>query len=393
MCIRDRLRQVWDWGLGALAAIELNHRSYVDQNDDDILAFRDRKAVEFYAARYLTQFASDWDIFADNDPDHSDSPDNTTPCAWHHTADSQWDDTWKLAIDMPQLPLPGNWERAIRDCVLDPLTTCRSLSALFKRIQAEQSKARRPTELIYRCWHLFAYDHDRSLDCRYRVSGKMLTGRQLLKNGREDDLRRWSQDCVLGERGRDEDTIQLRQQVLDSFRRSSQELVSELEQRLDTILVTDTTQSVRSWVQQLISRLTKRTAAGERKPIPVDPSLLRRYLSKWQQQSWFEKSRTMLQCPPQQWIDAYEAGELGTDPRINAAIQDHESDLVEPVQFQATPVTRGMYQLFDPHFDTTEYIAEELTDVAPKHFPMIRASWFDAWVFLRMAGRSVSIAN
>ena len=94
----------------------------------------------------------------------------------------------------------------------------------------------------------------------------------------------------------------------------------------------------------------------------------------------------MLQCPPQQWIDAYEAGELGTDPRINAAIQDHESDLVEPVQFQATPVTRGMYQLFDPHFDTTEYIAEELTDVAPEHFPMIRASWFDAWVFCEWLG-------
>ena len=84
-------QDAWKWAVAVLKTIELNHRSVTEAYQATRLAFRSRKIVESHAARYLTRFATAWDIFANDDPnDLGESLD--TRCAWDFSNDPQWRD-------------------------------------------------------------------------------------------------------------------------------------------------------------------------------------------------------------------------------------------------------------------------------------------------------------
>jgi hypothetical protein len=360
----DRLRtkssqavETWHWALKVLDAIELHHRTYVEQNDQDILAFRDRKAMEFYASRYLTRFATPWDIAADYPEDKQTTTPEDQPCAWQHIADEQWFNTWKLAIKMPQEPLPGTTETVFTGAVLDPLATCHSLSALFRPTLDGE---RRPTELIWRCWPLFEYDELRMHDCRFRQDSRLVTGHDLVGRGQSDWMTQMAKSSLLGERSQNTAVIEQRKQVLESFRdEKSRQLATEFAQRFDTVLQAD----------------------GSRVPMPADASTRSRVLSQWQTQSSLEKSLTMIQCPPKSWID-----ECDFDPRVNEAIEEHETEALWPIRIQATAVTRGMFRLFDDAITMDTSVAEKFMQTDHADFPVVEVNWYDTWVFCKWIG-------
>jgi hypothetical protein len=355
----DQAAATWDWCMEVLKKTELHHRAYVEQNQEDIIAFRDRKSMEFYTSRYLMRYATAWDV----EGDAQAGGDPTVACVWQHIADKQWSNTWNLAIEMPQAPLPGTTGSVYLGSVSDPYATCQSLSVLYRRTLDGQ---RRPTELMWKAWPLFESDHQRSLDCRFRDGFRMVKGSELAKKGRVDDLSRYAADYVLSDRESGSRRVrELRERVLSEFRSMSRKLVDRIESRLDTVLLAD----------------------GSRSSIPCDPKERAEVLRQWQTQSHEEKSLTFLQSPPRSWIKAHEVGDAKVDPRVNAAIQGHEAEAIGPILMQSTAVTRGMYALFDPQFDRTEHIAVSMKEFPWSEFPVVAVTWYDAFMYAKFLGR------
>lgn len=353
-------KSTWSWCMEVLTKTELHHRAFVEQNQSDIIAFRDRKSMEFYASRYLTRYATAWDVSCDapavGEP--------TAACAWHHIADEQWSNTWNLAIEMPQMPLPGTTEIVYSDSVLDPYVTCQSLSVLYRQTLDGN---RRPTKLMWKAWPLFETDDQRSLDCRFRDGLRMVKGSKLVKTGRIADMRRYASEYVLSDRESGSKRVSdLRERVLDEYRRTSRELVDKIERRLDTVLLSD----------------------GSRRSLPYDPKEREEVLRQWRDQGSEEKSITFLQCPPRSWIEAFEVDRGSIpDPRVNDAIEGHATDAIAPILIQTTAVTRGMYAEFDPQIDRTEYIAESMKGIAWSEFPVVSVNWYDAFMYTKYLGR------
>ena len=126
---RQQLKLQWDWALKVLKTIELNHRSTTEAYVPERLAFRSRKVVECYAARYLTKFATPADIASD---------DVRRPCAADFTGDqNEWHNCWQLAIEMPA------GQR-------DDIRVRRVMDLLFGRPR----RGLRPTELMFRAWQM-----------------------------------------------------------------------------------------------------------------------------------------------------------------------------------------------------------------------------------------------
>ena len=111
----------------------LTDRCILEGNDQRMLGFRSRKWMEFFAGLYLARFASE----------------QCAQQARPFANDSVWYWAWRFAIELPATPLRPHEARPFQDEVL-----CRSLSALFARPE----RGRRPSELIYRAWHLFEVD-------------------------------------------------------------------------------------------------------------------------------------------------------------------------------------------------------------------------------------------
>lgn len=154
----------WTWAIKVLKTIELNHRAVVEVHDPKRVAFRNRKVVEGYAARYLTRYATDWDLVGKNnlyDPDD--------PCAWSFLGDEQWKECFQLAIEMPLKK--GDSEVAAK-----------SFGLLFRRpkqprkdVPSHRKLQLRPTELMFRAWQMME---------RTKFSG----GDEILKDYRQQFL-------------------------------------------------------------------------------------------------------------------------------------------------------------------------------------------------------------
>ena len=409
--IRDRAH--WAWAIEVLKTIELSHRSVTEAYHSAGLVFRSRKMVECHAARYLTRYATSWDIFGKDDPDDmpvvnlaDPSQDLSTFCAWNYTTDPQWKETWMLAIDMPHEPITTHaHDGTFTQAVIDPAVACRSLSALLRQPKRYAARDIRPTELIYRAWQLFEYDDGLMLDRSFLVKGKLVRGKGLSAEDRRD----LGQRLLLGSNNRSALVIKLRQDCVAAFRDDkSRQMVKEFEERFDTLL-----------------------ADGKRVPIPADQtqrdSLLAKWglrlprifkmfgkltkrdvlLAKWGLQSAWEKSRTFIQCPPQSWIDAYESlpeesRKRSNDPRINTAIDGHANESITPFRMATTTVTREMYRQFDPAFESSaskpnwggETLADAINEKASafgRHtdndaFPVLCTNFYDAWSFCKWLG-------
>jgi len=260
--------------------------------------------VECHAGRYLTQYATAWDIFGNRGEDLA------TRCAWNFTNDPQWRDCWLMAIDMPRHALT----QAQDEEVIDEAVSCRSLSVLFRHPKQEI----RPNELIYRAWHLFEFDERLFLVGDELKYGQELSTADRTQRGRA--LLLPGADAVLAE-----------------FRASSRELVKELEQN--------------RLAQQ--GRMKKPDSAGW-----LD---YQRWVKPWQNQERHTKSRTFVQCPPQSWIDEQRIFDMQTgqqhdgDPCVHVLGEESNKQVcLVPYWMLATPVTRGMYCLFDPAFETSQ---------------------------------------
>ena len=408
---KERERQVvkWDWALEVLRTIEFSHRSVTEAYNDQGLAFRSRKMLECHAARYLTKYATAWDVFATNDP--SDMPvvnpedeeqDLTQLCAWNYTTGPQWRETWELAINMPHNPISAtDHDGVIEHAVIDHLVTCRSLSALFRQPKAWPARDIRPTELIYRCWHLFEYDERLLRERRFSSGGRLISGNELAERFGVQEVEQRGRKLLLGQRIGDRKVCRLREEILCEFRKSSEELRAELECRRNKVL-----QSNGTWIEIPLKELERRNVLGQ-----------------WQSQGSKEKSLTLLQCPPQSWLDAIEDATSWRhmalcEPCGNNAIRLHEKELLTPLFIQATQVTRAMYHSFDSAFECSvvkpewgepywsepnwaEPFSGEPTiamsievrasafgpHLIDNDFPIICTNWFDAWIFCKWIGQ------
>jgi len=171
----------WEWALEVLKTIELNHRTVTEAYGAAGLAFRSRKTVESHAARYLTRYATEWDVFGKNERNDLGQQ-LQTRCAWNFSNDVDWKECWILAIEMPRQALPGGDAQE----VLDAQITLRSLSALFRQPKRDI----RPNELIYRAWYLFELDDLLLRQRLFLVNGQLKYGQELgdaerLKRGRQ----------------------------------------------------------------------------------------------------------------------------------------------------------------------------------------------------------------
>ena len=396
---KERERQVveWDWALEVLRTIEFSHRSVTEAYNDQGLAFRNRKMLECHAARYLTKYATAWDVFgADDRSDmpvvdpENDQQDISKLCVWNYTTSPQWQETWERAIDMPHEPISAtDHDGIIEHAVIDHQTTCRSLSALFRQPKAYAGRDIRPTELIYRCWHLFEYDERLLRERRFSCEGRLISGRDLIDQCGLQELQRRGHRLLLGNITGQTTVCQMRDNILNTFRKSGDGKAGD---------------QIRSGIKARMDRVLQKN--GERVQIPFDATERSKILAEWQVQSSTEKSLTLLQCPRESWIKAFEPDPgqpqlTAKDPRINQAIKRHESDSVRPVYIQATTVTRAIYRAFDPAFETTQAICINKDSIAgvivarasafashsiDDEFPVICTQWFDAWVFCKWLG-------
>ena len=398
----ERMDNEWHWAVEMLKTIELFHRSVTEAFNNDGIAFRNRKMVECHAARYLTKYASRWDIFAGDDKEvendllvvdpnltEQDEDQLQSLCAWNYTSHPQWEPTWILAIEMPQTPLTMvNQEGAMQGAVIDPVVTCQSLSALFRRPKEypDEERAIRPTELMFRAWHLFEYDPVVVESMRFQVqtdigsdhqSSEYLTGLEIkkLKNGSQL-LESLGCSLLLGQSQDNPIARKLRIETLNKFRdANSRQLVAEFDKNLDKVLDGD----------------------GNRVSLPADEQERKKLLEQWRQQVSYEKSMTLLQCPPKSLIEKFKSlpadqQVLKNNPLVNDAVEELNGQPVVPFLIQATSVTRGQYALFDPMFEKTGTIEQRISERASSSdneeynnndFPIICPNWFDAWVFCK----------
>jgi formylglycine-generating enzyme required for sulfatase activity len=119
----------WDWAIDLLEKIEVTHRGDVDTFKPECRAFRDLKAMEFYAAFYLVNYSTeaDWEERIDD----SEHP-NAKP--WQ--GDERWTRCWQLAMEMPaKFYIEEKLQSAIENVLAPP-----------------SSGQRRPCEWMWLAW-------------------------------------------------------------------------------------------------------------------------------------------------------------------------------------------------------------------------------------------------
>jgi len=366
--VEDRLksaRQSWLWAWSVLEAIELKHLTVTERFLPQGLAFRSRKMVEANAARYLTRYATEWDIWGRGRDFREDTHDDlATVCLFDFSNDPEWKHCWMQAIEMPRHPgwhrIPGRFA----DAQLDPAVTLQSLSVLLEQPKREI----RPNELAYHAWPLLEYDD------------RMLRERLFLAEA-SDELRYGAE-------------------LSNDFRRQLGEAL--ILPGADAILNRFRNQASRDLVQEMKSLTLK----WDRAPLK-ETADHQQWLEEWQRQCSHDKSRTFLQCPPQKWLDA--------DPDANVNVMgsnDNDGDekpqhrvRVRPYHMAATPVTQGIYAMFDTAFlnSTTRtsqgsVIAETIRRCAsppkgatgeesiPQNYPVNMTDWFDSVMFCKWLG-------
>lgn len=320
-----------------LRTIELSHRSITEAFGQAVLALRSRKVMECLAARYLTRYATQHDVFGefpDTCWDFNSLSTNDVPnlAAIDFVTEGEWKQTWELAIEMPHQPLID--ELIYRDAIIDHATTCRSLSVLFELPKPYSGRFLRPTELMYRVWHMFEIDHDILRDRRFRINGKMLTGAKLQEKYGLDRLLEHGQRLLLGEwsaaMGRkNSDVISQRNEVLKRFRSTSRPLVEHYErtQAMDFIQLAD----------------------------------------------------------PQNSRDSFDTGEINLGPSRSSKYQ------LIPYRLHQYCVKNWEYELFDPLHENLRQF-KWCSDIDAH--PVVMVSWVDAWCYCRwLMGFKIQVGN
>jgi hypothetical protein len=123
----------WEWAIRFLEAIEVSYRGDIDVFSAACRSFRDRKTMEWYAAYYLVNHATEADRLGPppRDAEHT---------LWERAHEDWMLNFWRQAIEMQA------------QAVNRPLQTL-ALELLFR-----QSDKRRPTGLIYRAWGVLEQD-------------------------------------------------------------------------------------------------------------------------------------------------------------------------------------------------------------------------------------------
>ncbi len=120
----------WNWAATLLEEIEVTHRGDIDAFNGECRSFRDRKAMEWYAAHYLMNHATPIDLRA--------TVSGAGDCgAIDFVGDREWgSNCWRQVIEMPL----GAYR---------PATALQTLSLLFERPRHQQC---RPYELMWQAW-------------------------------------------------------------------------------------------------------------------------------------------------------------------------------------------------------------------------------------------------
>ena len=343
---REQLFQDWNEAVRLLYTIQLNHRDWVEHADHQGLAFQSLKAMELYAARYLTRYATQEDIFG-----IPGAPEGL-PCALDHISDDHWFETWRLAIEMPRRPLTD--QEIDRNGVANDATMSRTLSALFQM----PKQGVRPTELLFRCWHLFEPDEFRLREMIHAsTNGERMHGFQIEETDGIEMLMRIGESLLLPNA----------KEVVGQFRSTDRSLPN------------------------LVLQMTARNQ------LPDDASQVEDHLLAWRSKTPREKAATFLRCPPS-----------NSDSSVDSSAV---SGTTEAAFFlQSAPVTRYMYRLFDSNFESSKALVHypermSIGRVLRKFasnpndesdvdgYPVVGASFYDAFVFSKWLGSEFSIPN
>jgi hypothetical protein len=339
----------WDFAFEILKRGEFDFRSWIEQLDTYLIEFQSRKAMELFAARFLSRYASLDDIFG-----YAQATSQSGElCALDFIADTDWFDTWRLAIEMPRYPLTKG--PLDSKAVFDEKVLCHSLSALFR----VPKHGLRPTELIYRCWHLFAWDHHLFRERWVRTEDGIFQSAEMIRDSQGEKIFESIGKAQLF--GANNPTVRK--------------------------IATDAIELYRSTNYQIRKEMEEATNSNQLPSIFSDANV---HLQQWQQKTSFVKSRTMLRLPP-----------------VYAEGQDAPS-LKSNFWMQATPVTRGMYSCFDSAiaestvpvfvFDGEDC---QMLDVLARYasprsdrpsaadlsdFPIIGVTMYDAFAFAKWLG-------
>ncbi len=121
----------WDWAVAILREIELTHRGDIDLFSEECRSFRDRKAMEWYAAHYWMNHAStaDWDQIIEGAGEER---------LLDIVGQAQWTRCWELAMELPA-------------GLLSDIHGERAVEYVLKRPEPSLTR-KRPCEWMYEAW-------------------------------------------------------------------------------------------------------------------------------------------------------------------------------------------------------------------------------------------------
>ncbi|MEZ6128969.1 MAG: formylglycine-generating enzyme family protein [Planctomycetaceae bacterium] len=141
MAVERRVAVTVDWKL-VHRATSLSYRNVVESSTSDSISFKHKSMMEFYCGLYLASgIGTPWRDDAEREK------------VEEAASDENWTDAWRFAIEMPPEIIDSGERLRL------------ALAGLFRR---PKSARPRPTELIYRAWHLFADDSRISQQLRHR---------------------------------------------------------------------------------------------------------------------------------------------------------------------------------------------------------------------------------
>jgi serine/threonine-protein kinase len=127
------LKAKWNWAIRFLENIEISHRGDIDVFSSLCRSFRDLKTMEWYAAYYLVNHATEADRLGP-------PPGDAEHTLWERAHEDWMLNCWIRVTEMP--------EQVVN----------RSLHVAALELLFRQSDKRRPTALIYRAWEVLEQD-------------------------------------------------------------------------------------------------------------------------------------------------------------------------------------------------------------------------------------------
>lgn len=131
-----------DWKM-VQRATGLMNRCLLEASTTEMLSFKHRGMMEFYCGLFLARNQQPGWVTSEQYGDGRTTPRCGDPALRPFVNDENWKWAWQFAIEMPPE-------------AREPEVLCASLAELF--VPREEGQGRRPTELMYRAWHLFEVD-------------------------------------------------------------------------------------------------------------------------------------------------------------------------------------------------------------------------------------------